>query len=528
MKETKEKKEANIPKETNTIKEAEVKKGMSLNVLLIIQLILIIALSLIMTKTVGTSTRKNSINHMMTITNERADIILNYVHSAEKTLTYYGKAGQIHDLLAAPTDKAAVSAAQAYTEDYSADIENLEGIYVSEWNTHVLAHTSKDVVGMTTRKEEISLKQLQDAMLEAGNGVYDTGFIISPASGQQIISMYKAVYGSNGSPAGLVGLGIYTDKLTDVLDALKIKGIENSSYTMMNVSDGKFIFTEDKSLIGAATSNSRLTSLCEKYKGSSEEAEGTMVYKDKDGKQIVSTYRYIPEYGWLLFLDAPKSQVYALTISLRLFMIIFAIIIFAMAIVFSRIARKQQKADQKLASAIVKSNKTKESLYTAMFKDVLTDVNNRISFSMEMDNHQSNDANPWYYAIFNIADFSGINSRFGNDTGDWLLVRTVEILKQVFKASTVYRTGSDEFVVVLDGGVPENSAQNVSDCMNEALSRLDERQNTPVGKNTFTFKTAFVKKTGRVNTSIITILKDLITNSTGASAGQIIYRDLDR
>ena len=253
-----------------------------------------------------------------------------------------------------------------------------------------------------------------------------------------------------------------------------------------------------------------------------------IIYKDKDGKKIVSTYRYIPEYGWLLFLDAPKSQVYALTISLRLFMIIFAIIIFAMAIIFSRIARKQQKADQKLASAIVKSNKTKESLYTAMFKDVLTDVNNRISFSMEMDNHQSNDANPWYYAIFNIADFSGINSRFGNDTGDWLLVRTVEILKQVFKASTVYRTGSDEFVVVLDGGVPENSAQNVSDCMNEALSRLDERQNTPVVKNTFTFKTAFVKKTGRVNTSINTILKDLITNSTGAAAGQIIYRDLDR
>ena len=141
-----------------------------LNTLLIIQLVLIVALSLAMTKTVGASTRKNSINHMMTITNERADIILNYVHSAEKTLTYYSKAGQITDLLESPTNESAVAKAQAYTEDYSADIENLEGIYASEWNTHVLAHTNKNVVGMTTRKEEASLKQLQDAMLAAFPG----------------------------------------------------------------------------------------------------------------------------------------------------------------------------------------------------------------------------------------------------------------------------------------------------------------------------------------------------------------------
>lgn len=527
MKETTDIKENDVKKTKD--KEKEVKKGgLSLNTLLIIQLVLIVALSLAMTKTVGASTRKNSINHMMTITNERADIIMNYVRSAEKTLTYYSKAGQITDLLASPTNESAVSKAQAYTEDYSADIENLEGIYASEWNTHVLTHTSRDVVGMTTRKEEASLKQLQDAMLAAGNGVYDTGFIISPASGQQIISMYKAVYGKEGSPVGLVGLGIYTDQLVNVLDSLEIKGVEDSSYTMMNVSDSKYIFANDKSLIGATATTKRLTKLCEQFKGTNDVAEGTFIYKNADGKNIVSTYRYIPEYGWLLFLDAPKSQVYSLTNNLRGFMVVFAVIIIAMAIIFSRIAKRQQKADQKLASTIVKNNKTKESLYTAMFKDVLTDVNNRISFSMEMDNHAANDANPWYYAIFNISDFSAVNSKYGNDTGDWLLVKTVETLKQVFKTSTIYRTGSDEFVVVLNGGSPDNKEQNVADNMAEAMSRLTERQTTPVGKATFRFRAGYVKKTGKVNTSIITILKDMITTNTGAAAGQIIYNDLDR
>ena len=48
-------------------------------------------------------------------------------------------------------------------------------------------------------------------MSNAGNGVYNTGIIISPATRKQIVSMYKAVYDDDNNPIGLVGLGVYTN-----------------------------------------------------------------------------------------------------------------------------------------------------------------------------------------------------------------------------------------------------------------------------------------------------------------------------
>ena len=186
------------------------KKMSTVSLVLIAELVIMIILSLAVTKTISSTTRKSSMDNMQTITNERAHIIQTYVENSEKILLYYSKAAQITNLLKDPSNKSLQSKAQAYTESYSKDIDNLEGIYVSEWNTHVLAHTNPEVVGLVTRKDPEPLKQLQDAMLAAGDGVYDTGIIISPASGKQIVSMYKAVYDENNEPIGLVGLGIFT------------------------------------------------------------------------------------------------------------------------------------------------------------------------------------------------------------------------------------------------------------------------------------------------------------------------------
>ena len=170
------------------------RKISSLTIFLIIQIAILAILTVTITRKVSATTRANSLDHMKTITDERAQIIDSYVRSAERTLSAYSRAGQITALLKDPTNHELQKAAQSYTELFSHDIPELEGIYVSEWNTHVLAHTSIAAVGITTRENPDSLAQLQNAMLDAGNGVYNTGIIISPASYKQIVSMYKAVY----------------------------------------------------------------------------------------------------------------------------------------------------------------------------------------------------------------------------------------------------------------------------------------------------------------------------------------------
>lgn len=499
------------------------KKISTLNLILVIQLVVMIVLSVALTATITRSTKKNAIEHMQTITDERAHIILNYVENAEKTLTYYSKAEQVTNLLSDPDNADYIAKAQSFTEDYSKSVDNIEGLWIGSWETKCLAHTNPKTVGMVTRpKEKVpeKLKELQDAMLEAGDGVYNIGMILSPATSKQIVSMYKAVYDANGKPIGFVGLGIYTDQLVNTLNSLSIKGIENSSYSMVNIKDGRYVFNDDAELIDKPAENSRIQDLCKKYSGVKTSEDGDFEYK-KSGKKYVSIYSYIPQYGWLLMLDDTRKEVYSLTYSLRVYMIIFAVVIIGLVLVFGIINKKQEKVSQKLASTIVKNNKTKESLYTAMFKDVLTDVSNRISFSMDVDEMKAKDSKAQYFAMFNIAEFSQVNSKLGNDTGDWLLVRTVEVLKQNFKGNKIYRTGSDEFIVIVDAS--STSKDDFMKRVNETYRSLSAKQTTPVGKHTFKFKAAAVKKSKDFNTSVVAVLKDMINNFNGS----VNYEEID-
>ena len=515
----------------------EKKKGLNLNLLMIIQLIIMVGITLGITKVISSATRENSIEHMKTLTDERAQIILSYVKNAEKTLTYYGKAQQVRDILEKnqeldegvdilhdASSQDVVENAELYTEDYSADIDNLEGIWIGDWNTHCIAHTDRNIRGMTTRKDPEPLMQLQTALTSAGkNGVYNAGMIISPATNKQIVSMYKAVYGSDDKPIGFVGLGIFTNKLVQNLDELKIEGMDNSTYSMVNVNNSKYVFHKNPEMIGETTLNKKIVQICEDIQGGDKTYEGDFVYTGDDGVKYVSTYTYIPEYGWLLILDDPKSEAYALSLLMRVYTAAFGIIVIALMLVFFILNKRQEKVNQKLASTIAKSNKTKDSLYTAMFKDVLTDVSNRIAFSMDVEEHTNV---PHFFAMFNINDFSNVNTSYGNDTGDWLLVRTVDILRQVFKKGKIYRTGSDEFIVSVE--VSDNmKADNMMEDVKDAHRRLSALQNTPVGKLNFGYRAAVVKKSNGINTSVIAVLKDMLNKEARSGINDIGYSDLD-
>lgn len=258
------------------------KRISTLNIILIVQLVIMIILSAVITKTISRTTKANSIEHMLTITDERAKIIQNYVENAEKTLTYYSKAQQVTDLLSDVDNPEYIEKAQKFTEDYSADIDNVEGLWIGTWETKCIAHTNKESVGIVTRPKDTkaeALKQLQDALISAGDGVYNTGIIISPATGRQIVSMYKGIFDENGNPMGFVGLGIYTDKLVNSLDDLSTTGFENSTYCMVNVSDSKYIFNQDSELVNTITDSKDIKDLCKKFNGTKNDADGHFFYK---------------------------------------------------------------------------------------------------------------------------------------------------------------------------------------------------------------------------------------------------------
>lgn len=221
-----------------------------------VQLLSVTVLYNIVGNNVTSGVEADALHNMKASLNSRQVVLENYIKSAEDYLTAYSRAGEIYDLLKNPTSKEAFEAAQKYTEAFSADRENLEGIYASEWNTHVLTHTNAPVVGITTRTGD-GLKQLQDAML-AVDGVYNTGIIISPASSQQIISMYRAVLDDAGNPIGLVGGGIFTTGITAALDSMPSAGTDSANYYLIDRVQQKYIFHSNPELVGTEVEDALL------------------------------------------------------------------------------------------------------------------------------------------------------------------------------------------------------------------------------------------------------------------------------
>ena len=161
-----------MAKSKGKLKEMRITLGQKITLcVLVVQIIIILMLTGFVVSKTTSSARDTAISNMKAITQERAQIVRNDVKEAENTLTAYSRAGEISALLQSPTDEKAFAAAQKYTETFSGDVANLEGLYASEWNTHVLTHTNAGVVGITTREGD-PLKALQDSMLKA-KGVYN-------------------------------------------------------------------------------------------------------------------------------------------------------------------------------------------------------------------------------------------------------------------------------------------------------------------------------------------------------------------
>lgn len=299
---------------------------------LIMQTVVMGAMVLFVGNAITSNTRKSTTNSMETVVEERSRIIENYVQEVEGVLTAYSRAGEILALLKNPTDEAAQAAAQAYTEKFSADIENLEGLYASEWNTHVLAHTNAAVVGITTREGD-PLKALQDAML-AADGVYNTGIIISPASGQQIVSMYQAVFDEAGNPIGLVGGGVFTTGLIQLLDSLTMQGMSNAEYCMVNVGNSQYIFCEDPEKVATEAEEDYILTLCGQYAGQSANDMGYTEYK-QDGEDYIATYYYMANRGWLFIVSDDAAEIFATTSNLKQIMFFFSVAALVVMLVVS-------------------------------------------------------------------------------------------------------------------------------------------------------------------------------------------------
>lgn len=87
------------------------------------------------------------------------------------------------------------------------------------------------------------------------------------------------------------------------------------------------------------------------------------------------------------------------------------------------------------------------------YADALTSVRNRSAYEISMRELQkridSKEKIEFAIALFDCDDLKDINDRFGHDKGNVYLRNSCHLICRIFEHSVVYRTGGDEFVVIL-------------------------------------------------------------------------------
>ncbi len=209
--------------------------------------------------------KMSALNNMQSKLGAQATLFDEYVNNQENLLKEYSTDHIVADFLKNPQNEKLQKAAQEYTENYYASLDNWEGIYIGEWNTHVITHSNPDVVGMTTRKGD-SLKELQNAMKNS-DGIYNAGIIVSPASKKLTLSMYCPVYNKDDtSILGYVGGASFAESLKNTLDGIDAQKDESVKFSAINIHTGMYIFDEDAALAGTKTEDEILLKTMEYIK----------------------------------------------------------------------------------------------------------------------------------------------------------------------------------------------------------------------------------------------------------------------
>ncbi len=197
-------------------------------------------------------------NAMVQAINEVGISFDTVVTKNEGTLKAYATAPVLKDALKNPNDAAKAAAAQQYTLDYFGSLSGWEGLYIADWNSKVITHPNEGVIGMVLREGD-ALKGLQDNMTADEDGVFNTGILTSPASGQIIMSIYTPIL-DNGKPIGFAGGAFYVQDIAGAISDVTSLNL-SSAYIYFVDAQGTMLYHPDESKVGNPVENAAVKSL---------------------------------------------------------------------------------------------------------------------------------------------------------------------------------------------------------------------------------------------------------------------------
>lgn len=246
-----------------------------------------IFLALALINKTSSEMNKNTSNSLVTIITETGNSFDYTTENAKRTLQGFATAPIVIKALQNPDDAAVLAEANKYTNEFFAKLEGWEGLYLATWGTKVLTHENDAVIGVTLREGD-SLAGLQNSMLNAPDGVFNTGIITSPASGNLVQSLYYPVV-VNGQPIGFVGGATYVNDVASRISDVSALGLK-TAYIYFVDRDGIMLYHPTPEKIGNPVENAAVKELVARIANGEHPEPACITYVFKGANKYAAYY----------------------------------------------------------------------------------------------------------------------------------------------------------------------------------------------------------------------------------------------
>ncbi len=328
-----------------------------------------------------------------------------------RTLQAYAAAPIVKEFLKNPDDAELAAQAEQYTLDFYSSLDGWEGLYIADWDTHVMAHSNQGAVGMVLREGD-SLTGLRNNILGA-NGVYNTGILTSPASGQLVMSLYYPVM-DNGNPIGFVGAGTLVNSVASKISDVSTLD-HDSAYIYFVDPKGTMLYHPDETKIGNPVENEAVKSLVAQLAAGKTPAPDCITYEYK-GTTKYAAYYIGEDNAYIAVLTADEDDILSGINSTKMWTVIICIVNIVLftilAIVVANIISKPLKKTAAAISVLGTGDVTVDCDAHSMIDETIRIIDSFKSLRGSLNSSMrsvKDSANVLNEAIVNVDEMTGNN-----------------------------------------------------------------------------------------------------------------------
>ncbi len=257
------------------------------------------------------------------------------------TLRQFATSPIVRDYLENPDDPEYKQKALDYSDEFFAEVEGCEGLYIADWNSKVLTHQNKDMIGVVLREGD-SLSGLQDKML-ASDGLVNSGIMTSPASGKLVMSMYAPVYDEKGKPIGFAGMAVVVATSAEKFSDVSSLGLKSAYTYFVDGTTGTMLYHPNEEKIGNPVENAAVKQVLGEIAGGKTPEPDVIEYVFK-GENKYAGFYVGNHNAYIVVITADEADVMATTnevIKIALYIAIGCIVVFVvLCLVLARVITK--------------------------------------------------------------------------------------------------------------------------------------------------------------------------------------------